>query len=363
MTLLNRYLVRQNLFLITVILLISTGLYVLTDMFERLDIFLESEAGLGLMLLFFLVKIPGIISMTLPAVFMIAVVVQMNMLERSRELVALTAGGISPLALVRFIILYGIIWAVLQFAFAQVLGVAGERTSSRIWQEEVRGRAPRESALDRLWFTEKNHIVYVGKAWPLQGRGEDLKVYTLDRSGIGIKEIIKAEKFTVREQGWQLEEGEVVTPSQYSTRAFTHMDLALYQDLRSFLASVGSGLKPKQLSLMELSEAIARLEHAGSNVEALRTAWHEKLAYACSIVIMGILALLVTRYTSNIYKAIVLSLVIVFFYYGVNTLCTSMGEKGLLKAFVGAWFADMLFFCAGLLGIMWPVLRARFRKA
>ncbi len=45
MSLLTRYLVRNNLFLLFVILLIGTGLYVLTDLFERLDYFLVNHAA------------------------------------------------------------------------------------------------------------------------------------------------------------------------------------------------------------------------------------------------------------------------------------------------------------------------------
>ena len=102
MTLLSRYLIRQNLFLLFAILLMSTGLYLLTDFFERLDNFLESGTSAKMVLIFFSVKIPLIISQILPAVFMLAMVAQMNFLQRSRELIALTAGGISPMALVRF---------------------------------------------------------------------------------------------------------------------------------------------------------------------------------------------------------------------------------------------------------------------
>ena len=363
MTLLSRYLVRQNLFLIAVILLISTGLYVLTDMFERLDNFLESDIGVSTMLLFFLMKIPTIISMTLPAVFMIAVVVQMNVLERSRELIALMAGGISPTAMVRFVILYGLIWAIAQFTFAQVIGVTGERMANRIWLEDVRGKILEEAKIAGLWFTEKNHILHIDMTWPLQNRGEGLQVYTLDETGVGIREIIKAKRFTVRSGGWQLEDGEVLRPAEYSSTSFDTLELSVQQDMRAFQVSASSsGVKPQQLSLVELSETIARLEHAGSNVENLLTAWHGKLAYAASIVIMGLLALLVSRYTTNIYKAIVISLLIVFFYYGVNTICVSMGEQGIVSPFVGAWFADLFFFFLGLLWVLWPSLRTRMHR-
>jgi len=361
MSLLNRYLVRQNLFLISVILLLSTSLYLLTDMFERLDSFLESGVGVKVMLAYYLMKTPIIISMILPAVFMIAVVVQMNMLERSRELIALAAGGVSPTALARFVIVYGLMWSIAQFAFAQGIGVHGERASSRIWQEDVRGRIQEESKISGLWFTERNHIVHIGFCWPLQGRGEDLQIYTLDATGVGISEIIRARKFTVDEQGWHLEDGTIITPATYTAAAFERMQLSIQQDLRTF-HTISAGVKPKQLSLMELAHAIARLEHAGSNVEILRTAWHEKLAYASSIMIMGMLALLVSRSTSNIYKAIIASMFIVFFYYVINTVWVSMGERGIVQPLIGAWFADAIFFCLGLLWLAWPSLRRRLQK-
>jgi len=361
MSLLSRYLVRQNLFLISVILFISTSLYLLTDIFERLDHFLESEVGVGVMLSYYLMKTPMIISAILPAVFMIAVVVQMNMLERSRELIALAAGGVSPVTLARFVIFYGLMWSIAQFTFAQNIGVQGERESARIWQEEIRGRAQEEPKIYGLWFTEQSHIVHIGICWPLQGRGEELQIYTLDKTGVGISEIIRAKNFTADKQGWLLEDGKIITPATYTATVFDRMELPIQKDLRTF-HTISVGVKPKQLSLRELSNAISRLEHAGSNVESLRTAWHEKLAYAFSIMIMGMLALLVSRFTPNIYKAIITSMFIVFFYYAINTVWVSMGEKGIVEPFIGAWFASALFLCLSLLWLTWPPIHRRLQK-
>lgn len=360
MTLLMRYLVRQNLFLLFATLMMGTGIYLLTDLFERLDNFLQSGIEPGEILLYYAVKIPTIISMILPAVFLITMVVQMNMLERSRELVALNAGGISPAALVRFVLLYGLIWGLGQFFFAQVLGVEGERQAGRIWQEEVRGKVLEETSIDGLWFTEKNLIVHVARAFPVQGRGEEILVYTLDASGVAIESMTRAERFTVAGGDiWRLERVERLIPSAYATERLDSLDLPLTQDLRTFQVTAGTTVKPTQLSLFELSRAITRLEQAGSNVEILRTAWHGKLSYACSIMIMGLLALYVTRKTDNIYKAIVASLIIVFFYYGANTMSTAMAERGHVSPVAGAWFANSFFLGAAALLLVWPVVRRR----
>lgn len=360
MTLLTRYLIRQNLFLIFAILLVGTGLYLLTDMFERLDHFLESGAGLSLMLSYFLVKLPMIISQILPAVYMISVVAQMNFLERSRELTALTAGGVSPAVLVRFVLIYGIIWSMGQFAFAQFIGVVGERTATRIWQEDVRGRNAKEASIKGLWFTEHNLVVHVTEAFPAQGRGEGILIYDLDDSGITIHEIIKAKSFSIKQRGeWVLEDGESLKPADYAVTAFAARTMPLQQDLKVFQIATQSGIKPSELSLLELRDTIARLESSGSNVEILRTAWHGKVSYACSIVIMGLLALIISRLTPSIYKAISLSLVVVFFYYGINTFCLSMGEKGIVAPIVGAWFANLFFFGLGILWLVFPSVKQK----
>lgn len=360
MRLLSRYLVRQNLFLTCTILLVGTGLYVLTDMFERLDNFLESGATFSMVLVYYTTKLPIIVSQILPAVYLIALVAQFNFLERSRELIALTAGGISPVTLVRFVLIYGLMWALIQFLFAQVLGVAGERVSTRIWQENVKGRILEEATINGLWFTQKNRVVHIGKAYPVQERGEDVLIYTLDDTGIAIEEIIKARRFSISADGvWMLEDGMRLIPADYSATQFPRMEMPLHQNLQAFQVSTQTGMRPNQLSLLELREAIQRLESAGSNVESLRTAWHGKISYACSIVVMGVLALLISRQTSSIYKAVAFSLLIVFFYYGTNTMCTAMGERGLLIPAVGAWFANASFFIVGVLCLSWSAIRRR----
>lgn len=364
MTLLVRYLARQNLFLIFTILLVGTGLYVLTDMFERLDTFIESGAGTLKVFIYFLLKIPTIISLILPAVYLLALVVQLNMLDRSRELIALTAGGVSPSALMRFIFVYGLLWALLQLAFAQFIGVAGESRATRIWQEDVRGNMLDEASIKGLWFTEKNQIIHIGEAFPVQKKGTDLLVYTLDDTGVAITEIIKAKSYAIDDDGnWLLRDGGRLVPSEYSATPFQTYSLSLKQDLRVFqVGAKSSGIRPSHLSLGQLAETIARLEEAGSNVERLQTAWHGKFAYAFSIFIMGLLAYIVSRQTANIYAAVVLSLLVVFFYYTLNTMCTTLGEKGILSPLVGAWFANVFFLLTGLTWVFHPNMARLLRK-
>ena len=363
MKVLSRYLIRHNLFLLCTILAAGISLYLLADLFERLNDFLDAGLGLGMLVVYLAVKIPLIVSQILPAVFFLAVVLQLLLLERSRELTALNAGGVSPFALFRFFLIYSLIWAGGQLVFSQVLGVVGEQTASRIWEEDVRGRSRESASLKGLWFTEKNIVAHIGLCYPAQGKGEDIQVYKLDKTGIGINEIIKAKTFNVEDGRWLLANGETLVPAEYARTPFVTLALPIRQDLRAFQVVGGRTEKATQLPLGELSATIKHLKQAGSNVEVLRTIWHGKLAYAASIVVLGLLALVVVQLTNNMYKAVALALLIAFLYYSINTFGLSLGEKGIVPPPLGAWLANMLFCCVGLSYLFLPGLRRLFSSS
>lgn len=362
MTILIRYLLRQNLFLVLTILLAGTGLYLLTDLFEKLDNFLEAGVSPGLIAGFFLLKLPIIISQILPAVFLLAMVIQMNLLQRSREQMALEAGGVSPFVVLRFVVVYGLFWACGQFLFSQFLGTAGDRIASDIWQANVQGNSRSSLLLENRWLANNNRLIHFGRAVPARKSGQDLLVYTLDDSGIGIEEILRARHFSIAADHWKLQDVVRLTPQTFTSEKLDVYVLPIRQDITELQFLTRAGLKGPQLPFWELQATIRRLEAAGSNVEALRTVWHGKLSYAGSILVMGLLALVISRLTENIYKAVGASLLVIFFVYSLNTFCSTLGEKGLVAPALGAWFADGALACLSLIRLFLPwARRSHFR--
>ena len=90
--------------------------------------------SVGMVLTYFVVKMPLVISQILPVIFLLSTVIQLCIMARSRELTALQAGGISLGVVANSMILCGIFWGGVQLGFSEYLGVAGERESARIWQ-------------------------------------------------------------------------------------------------------------------------------------------------------------------------------------------------------------------------------------
>lgn len=346
MSLLTRYLIRQNSFLLFSVLFLGVGLYLLTDIFERIDDFIEAGLGFGMTLGYFAVKIPMIISQILPAVFLLAGIVQFSIMSRNRELVALNAGGISPLVIARYILLWGFVWAGMQFAFSQYIGVQGDRLATRIWREDVKGKEFGNEQLKGIWFTEGRYVVHMAEVFPAKGTGTGFLAYRLSDDNRNIDQVIEARGFKVEKGVWRLKDATITNTEEFAAKSLLQMELHLKQNLSAFLVA-NSNIALSQHNFWELGSAITRLSHSGSNVESLRTAWHGKLAYSGSLVVMGLLALCITLANSNIYISVGKGLVWIFVLYVASSLSNSLGSNGRLPPVAAAWLPNsaLALFC------------------
>ena len=358
MSILFRYMIRQNLLLLCAMLLIGTGIYSITDLFERMAVFLEVGTPIGTIFLFSVAKIPSIIGQIFPAVFLMASVVQMYLLDHSREKMALLAGGVSPAVFVLFFIVYGSVMAAGQFLLAQAAGTHGERFASQIWAKQA--HRTDQGAIFDLWFTENNYFVYIQYANAKEGIGAGLRAYKLGDDELSLETIIVAKSFSINKDGWHLVNGQITSPSLYSKESFDTAVLPIKENLHAFIGEDSSSL-PRRLSLWELGEVIEKRKNAGSNVEGLLTAWHGKLAYAVSVLVVGLYALALSNSTTNIYKAVSCAIVVIFAYYSANMLLSSLGEKGVMPPYLASWGVCVVNLVLALLWLGWPALTHKVR--
>lgn len=360
---LSSYLVRQNLFLMATCLGAGVFIYLLTDLADRLEHFLDAGLGARQILTYFLVKMPLIFSQILPAVFLLGVVIQLGLMVRNREMMALRAGGMSMGWFIRFFVVYALVWSLGQLVFSQFIASYGEQEASRIWREEVRKRQLDKRVVKNLWFREGAYIVHATEAQPTQSRVNDVTVYEFDRDSMRLERIMTAKKGLVDEHGWGLlDVWEIETKDFMASKLLTHF-IPLRQDMRGFLnADVADR---SDLPLWHLAQVIDELRESGSNVERLRTAWHGKWSYAFSIITMALLALAMCSFFENMYINLVLSLLVIFSYYGLYVLGITTGQKGILPPMVGAWLANMSFGSLAVLRLAWitaPRFTARVHR-
>jgi lipopolysaccharide export system permease protein len=343
MTLLSRYILRQNLFLLLLICVIGLGVYVFIDLFDRLDNFLEAGVGAASIAAYYFYSLPFILAQIFPAVFLIALMVQLGLMLRGRELLALEACAVSMGSITKTVLGLAAVLCVVQFLFSQVLGASGHKAATRIWDEEVRNRRTVSKVLHNVWFREEGTIVRVGSLMPAVRAGEDLDLYVLEPDDPGrIREILRAKAFQVTDAGWELASVIRNVPGAFTQETLPDLRVDLKTDVRGFL-TVDPKANLDSLPLWQLGLEIDRLRDSGSNIERLLTAWHMKLAYSCSVLIMALVALAILSVFGSLYVVIPTGLVVTFCYYGLFMIFVSAGEKGLLPPVGAAWAANGIF--------------------
>ena len=348
---LSRYLILQNLFYLAVIFGAGVAIFILVDLFDRLDDFIDAGLGARHVIMYFVYKIPSMVSQIAPAVFLLALLIQLGLMRKSRELTALAACSIPYSRLVRIFVGYGLICCLVQLLFSQFVGVVGFRESRRIWDEQVRGRHVDGRTLAEVWFREGDRIVAMSRVTPDAGRGAGIRIFTLDGEGRRVESVTRAERFHVKDGTWALEKGGTISQHRFESETFEERLLQLDTDLKDFLA-IDPKIKLESLPVWQLLSTIDRLERSGSNVERLKAALHMKIAYGTSILVMALIGLSLALRIENVYVLVPVGLLLIFVYYTAFVLGVTAGEKSLLPPALGPWMANIVFGAAASLRLM-----------
>lgn len=143
MPLLDRYLLKEFSRNLLWIVAVFTAVYLLVDFFEKIDNFIESREPLTLAIKYFLLKIPFIIEQLMPVSILLAGIITLGLLHHHLELIALKAGGINLLRIVRPIVAGSLLFTGLTLALCQWVLPATMSVTNKIWHEQVHYRAPR----------------------------------------------------------------------------------------------------------------------------------------------------------------------------------------------------------------------------
>lgn len=346
MSLLFRYVFASHARLLLLTLGVGVGLYLLTEIVERADTFVEAGSGFGVVIRYYGARLPSIVAQILPAVFLLASVIVLCIMSRSRETTALQAGGVSPHASAVVLVACGVVWGAAQLACSQFLGAEGDRYADRLWREQVRKREAESRVLRNVWFTDREWIVSL-ETLHQDGSGTGISAYQLSDDGLRFRSIVRAPLFEAGAGEWIARDVCRSFPDAFVSENLPELTLPLSQDADVFFLTGQDN--PQQLPLWLLGEAIRKLRDAGSNVEALQTAWHGKIAYAASLMVMALLAAAIVSWKDNVYLAVALSLLVTFVAYALTLFGESMGQRGLLPPVIAAWGPNaVLLLAAGL---------------
>lgn len=352
MRILDRYVIRGYLLSLLTALTAFVAIFVILDLFEKLDDFLDRGVSAFVILQYYLYRTPEILLLMLPVGMLLACLFSLGALARNNEFTATISAGIS---------MRRTIFPVLVLAFVVSLGALaiGETVAppaaARVKEINDDAIQPGRKSSNRIrtnlsYLGDHGRLFWIGRLDPARARMEEVVVQLL--RGNTLVERIDAEDAEWKEGVWtfrngyfrRFDEGRLVEARPFVERpepeiTQTPEDLGKIQK------------NPRQMSYRELSAYIRKVALSGGEVQKESVDLHMKIAFPFTsflIVLLGSPLAARLRRGGNA-VGFTLALMICFIYYLAIRVGQSLGYNGALPPLLAAWIANLVFLSLGVL--------------
>ncbi len=348
MRILSRYMLRHYIPIFSLAMVSFVGLYLVVDFFERLEPMLKRNIPFQEIYYFFLCKIPQIVTQGIPMASILAAIITLGLLKRSRELIAMEAAGINPLCYVSPILVAAMVLSFVHFGVAEFMARPLNRVLDSVWEVQVKQKKrPVWLNPENLWYHTENTIYQV--------RLYDRKTNTMEKATIffldpkfKLARRLDARRIMWTNPGWLAEDGVLVkfSGSNAQEEWFARKPLALNVSPQDF-----SGLEtaPEDLGWLELHSYVEKIEQEGFTSTPYRVDLNQRLASPIATFVLSLLGIAIALRQGihgGIASGVCISLAVAFAFLTVSNIGSSLAATGTLPAVLGVWAANVIFAAA-----------------
>jgi len=302
---------------------------------------------------------PAFLEVTVPMAMLLAILIAFGRLSADAEMVAMRSSGLSIYQLAPPVALFVVLTMALTASLSmyarpwgnrnlehQLWDIARTRASAglkpQVFNDEFPGMVIYAEHID----TKDDRLIHVMIS---DERDPDQRNTVFANEGLMISDN-QAQTVTLR-----LLNGTVYTSSD-DAKGDYHTDFETYDvnlDLRETMAGMRGKEEdePKDMTLPELREAIARKEAAGKPYAGELVEFHRKFAIPFACVVFGLVGIPLGIGQARAVKSrgFAVSLAVIFIYYILLSTGQGLAEQGTIAAWVGLWLPNIVF---GILGVV-----------
>ena len=350
MKILDRYLLREFIGYVALGLAGFIVIFVVVDIFEKLDVFLEHHAPAGLVMRFYLYRAPEVVVQVLPVALLLATFLALGQLNKFGELTAMRTAGWSLVRILRPVFAVGVGATVVALLLGELVVPGANRERDRIYDLQIQ-------RIERPTATERADVTYLGAGGRIyyihlylihEARMHEVSVQEF-RSGELVRRIDAAEAFWDGRR-WVFASGYLRTfdrNGRERAQAFDRMAVnGLAEVPQDFAKEVR---QPAEMNYIELRSYVDKLRASGGRVANYLVDLHLKLAFPLvNLIVVMIGAALATRLRmQSAALGFGFSIGIAFFFYGLMRTGQALGHNGALPPYLAAWMADLVFGAIG----------------
>jgi lipopolysaccharide export system permease protein len=360
---LDRYIIRQFLIVFFFGLLAFMFIFIIIDMMEKMDDFIDAQAPTSIVFQYYIFSIPDIVKLMIPVAVLLSALFVTGRLSSQNELAAIKSSGTSlyrtmaPFFFVTFFICLGSIYLngwIVPYANQKKLYI--ERTHlHRSIQPTIRNNILFQEGRTRI-VSINNFDIQAKCAHQISIQDFDSTDITMLRHRFDAQRMQWIEsRNTVRNEGyWMLLRG--------STRSFldSAQTLASFDSLKIGKLSLTPGdiekkqRTPDEMDYYELREFIANQQKAGQDVARWLVEYHFKLAFPFASIIMILFGVpfAASRPRTGAALGFGIATAVTFIYLGFMKASQVFGYNGDLNPLLTAWLANILFLVAGIANLL-----------
>ncbi|MBM3318194.1 MAG: LptF/LptG family permease [Candidatus Eisenbacteria bacterium] len=362
---LDRHVLREFLLHLLLGLCTFVGIYLIVDLFEKIDTFVDYQAQTAPIVEYYLNSLPLIVVQVLPIAMLLAAILSLGHLRRGNEIAAMQSCGRSPLRITLPLLAAGVLVSAAAFTVGEGLVPDAYRRQQEALDGRIKKRRP-ESALGRsdVHYMGRGGRVFVARQFEAATPSLiEVSVQRFEEEEEGgrqrlVRRIDAAGARWAPEGQLEFQHGRlrVFSGGRESGAAFTRYGDSRMEEQADEFANIVSD--PFQMSRRQLRDYIGRIREGGARVNQYEVDYHLRAAFPAANLVMVLLGSCLTLriLRGGVALGFGISLMLGFAYYGCLRIGQALGYTGNLSPPLAAWLGNIAF---GLIGILlfWRVNR------
>lgn len=351
MLIITRYFSREFLKIFLLCMASFVALYLLVDLFDRMDDMLKHRVSLWLVIQYCLCSIPMIIYQVSPLAVLLCTFITIGNFVRHHEITALKAGGVSLFSVLKVFFFVSCCLCVFSIWLQEYVLPYTNSRMKVIKNVHIKGKELAKQYKDhQFWYRSGNSAYNIEFFNPDTNTLNTISIMHFNENVFMYKRIDAKQAVWVNDT-WHFTDGveREFTPDGHMTvTPFKHKLLSIAKTPDDFKKARKEG---DEMGISEIRRFIKKIKKEGYPTTSYVVDMHAKISYAFINVIMAILgipfALRIGR-SGGMAMGITISILLGFLYWTFFAFCLSLGKGGTLAPFVSAWIANVAFGSLGL---------------
>lgn len=345
MRILDRYILKSVVNIFFSCLFIFFFLFIITDLFSRLQVILENKLRIEVIKAYYLTYLPLIFIQISPFSCLLATLYTFAKLNQNNEIIAMRSSGLSIFQITKTVIIFGAIVSVFVFwindRFVPRCRLLNENIKKTIETDRVKKRTKETEVIEPLTiYGLKNRLFFANKFYPANNTLKDITILEHDEKQNITKKIV-AEKGIYKDGLWRFYKS--ITYTFDETGQLKKDPQFFEEEIMTITETPQDFINQRQgvdfMSISKIEEYIWKLSKSGAlaAIRNLKVELYQRFTLPLTsliIILLGIPFSLKIKKRATGFSSLGLSLMLGFLYYVLNAISIALGKAGILIPFL-----------------------------